>query len=253
MSTARRSSGPGRAARTATTFAKLCESQIPFMLFPLQLDADAQVRLHSRFSGMAEAIRTVIASFAEHAPHGLHLAIKEHPLDNNVRSWRYEVALQAAAYGVADRVEYFETGDIAELVQKAEGVITINSTTGTLALAEGKPVITLGDAVYSIPGITFQGELAEFWSDPGQPDATIFAAFRRVLIERCLIPGGFFSSKGLEKLVQSAMERLTNHSPRDFAAASRAEMLRREALRSTLARNPTQLDDIIPAERKLSL
>ncbi|CAI9119264.1 capsular biosynthesis protein [Acetobacteraceae bacterium LMG 32668] len=244
--------GKARDARTAATFAKLRDSQAPFMLFPLQLDADAQVRLHSSFSGMAEAIRTVIASFAAYAPHGMRLAIKEHPLDNNVRNWRNEVSLQAAAYGVADRVDYFETGDIAELVRSALGVITINSTTGTLALAEGKPVITLGDAVYSLPGITFQGSLAEFWGDPGQPDAAVFAAYRRVLIDRCLIPGGFFSTQGIDKLVRGAIDRLTKHCPRDFAAASRAEMLRREALRRELARNPRQLRDVVSSARQLT-
>lgn len=241
-----------RAQRTQDTLEKLRQAEAPFMLFPLQLDADAQVRLHSSFSGMAEAIRAVIASFAAHAPHGLRLAIKEHPLDNNIRNWRNEVALQAAAYGVADRVDYFETGDIAELVRGAMGVITINSTTGTLALAEGKPVITLGDAVYSLPGITFQGNLEEFWGDPGEPDRDIFAAYRRVLIDRCLIPGGFFSSEGIDKLVDSAIKRLTSHSPLDFAAASRAEMQRREALRRELAHNPNQLKNVIPVTRQLS-
>ncbi|WP_240775347.1 capsule biosynthesis protein [Neokomagataea tanensis] len=236
-----------RLARTNTTLANLRASNSPYMLFPLQLDADAQVRLHSSFSGMAEAIRTVIASFTEHAPRGMRLVIKEHPLDNNVRSWRHEVAMQAAAYGVSERVDYFESGDIAELVQTSLGVITINSTTGTLALAENKPVITLGSAVYDIPGITFQGPLSEFWASPGIPDMNVFEAYRRVLIERCLIPGGFFSDEAIEKLVHNAMDRLTKHSPRDFAAASRSEMARREALRKKLARNPAELVELLPS------
>jgi capsular polysaccharide export protein len=240
-----------RAERTRATFANLRESDAPFMLFPLQLDADAQVRLHSSFSGMAEAIRAVISSFAAHAPRQMRLAIKEHPLDNFVRNWRNEVALQAAAYGVADRVDYFETGDILELVRAAAGVITINSTTGTLALAEGKPVITLGDAVYDLSGITFQGPLAEFWAEPGQPDAEMFEAYRRVLIDHCLIPGGFFSNEAIEKLTASAIDRLTKHSPRDFAAASRAEMARRESLRREFARNPKKLASVIPTARQL--
>ncbi|AHK71145.1 capsular biosynthesis protein [Gluconobacter oxydans] len=240
-----------RRARSQKTLEALRASGSPYMLFPLQLDADAQVRLHSSFSGMAEAIRVVIASFTSHAPHGMRLVIKEHPLDNNIRNWCHEVAMQAAAYGVSDRVDYFETGDIADLVRTATGVITINSTTGTLALAENKPVITLGNAVYDIPGITFQGPLEKFWSNPGQPDPEIFAAYRRVLIERCLIPGGFFSNEGMAKLVRHAIDRLTRHSPRDFATASRAEMARRETLRQELACHPDTPAEIIspvPAE-----
>ncbi|MBS1063287.1 capsule biosynthesis protein [Gluconobacter wancherniae] len=245
--------GNERRARSQQALENLRASGSPYMLFPLQLDADAQVRLHSSFSGMAEAIRTVIASFAAYAPNGMVLAIKEHPLDNNVRNWRHEVAMQAAAYGVADRVDYFETGDITDLVKTATGVITINSTTGTLALAEGKPVITLGSAVYDIPGITFQGALSAFWSAPGQPDKETFNAYRRVLIDRCLIPGGFFSDEGMHQLVSSAIDRLTRHSPRDFAAASQAEMARREALRQKLATDPHTLTDVSAAPGRVQV
>ncbi len=60
-------------------------------------------------------------------------------------------------------------------------VVTVNSTVGTLALACGLPVIALGKAVYDIAGLTFQGELDEFWNTPTAPDADLFDAFRRVL------------------------------------------------------------------------
>lgn len=178
------------------------------MLFPLQLDADAQVRLHSPFRNMEEAIREVIGSFAAHAPADLWLLVKEHPLDNGMRDWRALVTDLAARAGVGDRVRYLETGDIALLVRPAKGVVTINSTTGTLALASNVPVITLGEAVYDIRGVTHQGSLAEFWNNPEQPNAATFAAFCRVLIDRCLIAGGFFSEKALSTVVAGAVERI---------------------------------------------
>ncbi|WP_284948097.1 capsule biosynthesis protein [Acidisoma cladoniae] len=210
------------AARTAALLARLEASPEPYMLFPLQLDADAQVRLHSSLDGVADAIRQVVASFAAHAPAQLRLIVKEHPLDNGVTDWRALTAEAAGAAGVAARVDYMESGDVAVIVRAARGLITINSTTGTLALACGVPVITLGHAVYGLRDITFQGTLDEFWSNPGLPDAATFAAFRRVLIDRCLVPGGFFSEPALEKLVNSAIARLEAHSPRHFAATSRA-------------------------------
>ena len=216
------------AGRTRDTLAALSASGAPYVLFPLQLDADAQVRLHSPFSGMAEAIRHVIASFAASAPSDLLLVIKEHPLDNGVRDWNGEVAMQAAAYGVAERVHYLETGDIALLVRPARGLVTINSTTGTLALACGVPVITLGQAVYDMRDVTFGGTLDAFWSSPGHPDEATFAAYRRVLIERCLVAGGFFSGPALDKLVAGAIARLEAHCPLDFAAASRAALASRQ-------------------------
>jgi capsular polysaccharide export protein len=43
------------------------------------------------------------------------------------------------------------------------------------------------------------------------PDAATFAAFRRVLIDLCLIPGGFFSDEALEKVVHHAIARFEGH------------------------------------------
>ena len=76
-----------------------------------------------------------------------------------------------------------------------------------MALALGVPVVVLGHAVYDIPDITYQNGLDAFWNDPVAPDEDTFAAFRRVLIERCLIPGGFFSEEALDKVVRHAVAR----------------------------------------------
>ena len=77
-----------------------------------------------------------------------------------------------------------------------------------MALACGLPVAALGKAVYDIAGLTFQGELDDFWSAPTLPDAVLFDAFRRVLAARCLIPGSFFNEAGLRLAVGAAIERL---------------------------------------------
>ncbi|HUD29800.1 MAG TPA: capsular biosynthesis protein [Novosphingobium sp.] len=184
------------------------EGRDPYFLFPLQLDSDAQIRLHSPFAGIADALRLVVGSFAAHAPAGTRLVVKEHPLDNGVRDWRQVTADMAELFGVADRVDYLAWGDIVPVTRGAEGVVTINSTSGTLALAEGVPVVVLGHAVYDVPDITCQGGLDDFWRNPLRPDAQTFAAFRRVLIDRCLIPGGFFSEEALDKVVRHAVARL---------------------------------------------
>lgn len=196
-----------REESSATLLARLEACEQPYFLFPLQLDSDAQIRLHSPFAGIADALRLVIGSFAAHAPSGVRLVVKEHPLDNGVRDWRQEAADMAALFGVADRVDYLAWGDIVPITRRAQGVVTINSTSGTFALAAGVPVVVLGHAVYDIPSITFQGGLDAFWQNPLAPDAETFAAFRRVLVERCLIPGGFFSEEALSKAVRHAIAR----------------------------------------------
>jgi capsular polysaccharide export protein len=77
-----------------------------------------------------------------------------------------------------------------------------------MALACGLPVVALGKAVYDIAGLTFQGELDDFWRAPTPPNAVLFDAFRRVLAARCLIPGSFFNEAGLRIAVEAAIERL---------------------------------------------
>ncbi len=196
-----------REASSTELIARLGASEQPYFLFPLQLDSDAQIRLHSPFAGIAGALRLVIQSFAEHAPADARLVVKEHPLDNGVRDWQQETADMASLFGVADRVDYLAWGDIVPVAQRSSGVVTINSTSGTLALAMGVPVVALGQAIYDMPDITFQGGLDAFWSNPVAPDAETFAAFRRVLVERCLIPGGFFSDEALDKVVRHAVAR----------------------------------------------
>jgi capsular polysaccharide export protein len=208
------------AVRSNEVLASLYASESPYMLFPLQLDSDAQIRLHSSFAGIADALRMVIASFAANAPADLRLVVKEHPLDNGVRDWRRETATLAELYGLEDRVDYLEGGDIVAVAQRSKGMVTINSTSGTLALALDVPVIALGEAVYDIEGITYQGRLDDFWRDPGKPDPETFAAFRRVLIDRCLVAGGFFSEEALAKLVPGVIARLEAASPLRTATSS---------------------------------
>ncbi len=192
----------------------------PYYLFPLQLDCDSQIRLHSSFKGMAAVIRTVLTSFATLAPPHTLLVVKEHPLDNGLINWRKLTLDLAATLGITDRLVYLEQGDIAYLVRDARGVVTVNSTTGTFALAAGVPVITLGHAIYALPGLTFQGELDQFWTDHTTPDAALYDAFRRVLVDRCLIRGGFFSDEGLDMLVTGAVGRLEAAAPAPMQASA---------------------------------
>jgi capsular polysaccharide export protein len=178
-----------------------------YFLFPLQLDSDAQIRLHSSFAGVADALKLVIDSFAANASPADRLVVKEHPLDNGVRDWELETRDLARRAGVQDRVDYLAWGDIETVAERARGMVTINSTSGTLGLARGLPVVVLGKAIYDIAGLTAQCGLDQFWTQPSSPDMESFEAFRRVLIDRCLIPGGFFSDEAIAKVVRHAIAR----------------------------------------------
>ena len=109
---------------------------------------------------------------------------------------------------MADRIHYLSDWDIAAVVKNAIGVVTVNSTVGTLALNSGKPVLVLGHAVYKIPGIVSVKGLDAFWTNPSPPDMALYSAFRQVLADRCLIRGGLLSDEGLQMLVENAADRL---------------------------------------------
>jgi capsular polysaccharide export protein len=194
-------------ARAAAALRKL--EGADYVLFPLQLDSDYQIRHHSPFANMREAIAHVLESFAKHAPNDIRLAIKEHPLDGGLINWRRVVGGEATRLGVSDRVDFSEHGDLLSLVRRSQGMVTVNSTSGTLALAENVPVVVLGNAVYDIEGITHQHGLDRFWSEPQAPLREMYDAFYRVLVDRCLLHGAFLSEAGIELLIEGAVRSLT--------------------------------------------
>jgi len=195
-----------RAEQSARQWEKVRDK--PYFALPLQLNSDYQIRIHSPFGDMRAALRFVVKSFARHAPGHVCLVVKRHPLDPGLVHWSRLTRRLAARYGVSDRVYYLEEWDIAEVVSKAIGVVTVNSTVGTLALNEAKPVTVLGHAVYKVPGVVNTASLDDFWATPGEMDRALYSAFRRVLMDRCLIHGGLLSEQGLALLVDNAVDRL---------------------------------------------
>lgn len=172
------------------------------------MDNDLQILWHSDLGGMIRAIQLIIASFAQHADPSAVLVVKEHPLDNGVIDWRDVTEAAAAESGVADRVVLVEECDLQDLLDQTRGLVTVNSTSGTFALASGVPVIALGHAVYDLPGLTHRGPLEAFWHAPSPPDAVLFEAFRRVVAHACLIAGDFFTTDGVARAVAAAVPRI---------------------------------------------
>ena len=179
-----------------------------FILFPLQLTGDYQIRAHSPFDSMPQAVDYVLDSFALHSAPDQTLIVKEHPLDASWRNWRRYLTLRAKRLGIDDRVVCIDGGDLQELSTSAAGMVCVNSTSGTLALESGIPVVVLGDAVYDVPGITHQSGLDRFWQAPERPVPELYAAFKKALHAKCLIRGGLASASATETLVNNSVERL---------------------------------------------
>ena len=179
-----------------------------FFLLPLQLSGDYQIRNHSPFPDMLAAASYVMESFARHAPDDAHLLIKKHPFDTSLVNWRRYVDRRARALGIRNRVHFIDGGQLDQLAADTAGMVCVNSTSATLALAAGRPVCTLGEAIYNVPGLTFEGHLDEFWTRPVPPEPGLYGAFRRVLVDRCLVRGGIASESAVQTLIGSMLERL---------------------------------------------
>lgn len=197
----------GRRSREAEQVLRSLDGR-PLFLLPLQLSGDYQIRAHSPFPDMQSAASYVIESFAAHARDDHHLLLKAHPLDPSFFSWKGFVRRHARRLGIEGRLHFIDGGDLEEMVKTASGLVCVNSTSATLALARGTPVCTIGEAIYDIDGLTHQKHLDSFWREPTAPEAGLYSAFRRVLVDRCLVRGGLASESAVTILIDSMIERL---------------------------------------------
>jgi capsular polysaccharide export protein len=200
-----------RRSRAALTTLRC--SDAPYFLFPLQLSTDFQIRAHSRFRDMPGAARVVLESFAAAAPMDCRLLIKMHPLDYDRFGWRSHITATAEALGIAGRIHFVHGGDIAPLIDGARGLVVVNSTSGLTGIVRGRPVMALGNAVYGIPGLTHQGDLASFWTAPCPPDPALVDAALRVLAGRTQIRGGLYSKDALAVAVPETVRWLEEVCP----------------------------------------
>lgn len=191
-------------AREAQRVREIVASRRPYFVLPLQLNSDAQIRDHSRFSGMDEVMEYVLESFAKHAPADTIMVIKNHPLDPGLENHARVVKRLEHRFDLHGRVVYLEDGDLITLVRHARGCVTVNSTSGLVALEQGTPTLTLSDPIYNLQGLTCQVSLDAFWRELLPPNAELFRRFRRVVIHATQINGSFYCSQGIQLAVEHA-------------------------------------------------
>ena len=187
---------------------ELRSENIKYFLFPLQLANDFQIIAYSHFNSLVEAMEVVIQSFAENVNSDTRLIIKVHPLDPGIKNYEKLIATLSAKYGIKKRIDYFDGGDLDDIITGAEGIITVNSTVGIRALQLGRPVMTLGDAIYDVAGLTYQGHIDQYWKNTEQPDTTLVDAFINAIADTIQIRGVFYSEPGLTAAVTEAVDRL---------------------------------------------
>ena len=210
---------PAQRRRTAAALCKLEAGAKPYYFFPLQLDYDSQIQIYSPLGNLASVLAVIIDSFARRAPKDTQLVIKEHPLDPHLTDWRALTATLARRFGVEDRIVYLVGGPLDQLACKSRGMVTVNSTSGLSALALHVPVVALARPIYDLEGLTFQHGLDRFWKEASAPDGALFDAFRRVVIDRTHINGGYFSAQAVDLAVAGSVARLESAVPRLIVAA----------------------------------
>ena len=159
-----------------------------FLFVPFQVDTDSQLIL---FSPWVKTMKEFFALMREARQQcGLPLVFKEHPSSSISYS---------ALHGELDEGEGIFANEYPtqELIEKAEAVVTINSSVGIEALLLGKKVIVLGEAFFSIPGLVLPASnreelccrLQEVLS--WQPDENLRKNFLSYLRHQYLIEGSW--------------------------------------------------------------
>src|SRR5207302_5041917 len=109
-----RAKRPFKARWAAAEKRRLAASPGSYFLVPLQLSTDYQIRAHSRFADVREAVREITASFA--ASGSLRqLVFVVHPLDNGLIGWRRLITRLARQGGLEHRVIALPGGTPHEL------------------------------------------------------------------------------------------------------------------------------------------
>ncbi len=168
----------------------------PYFLVPLQVFNDFQVTHHYGKGDVCAFLEDVVASFAEHAPKDALLVIKHHPMDRGYCDYTRLVKRLVKDFGLQDRIFYIHDQHLPTLLDHARGVVVINSTVGLQAIRHGVPTCACGKAMYDLPGLTYQGELNDFWREAqsAAPDAALSQRYVRNLIAHTQINGSFYKA-----------------------------------------------------------
>ena len=191
-------------------FTKLVESgNFIFFLFTMQLEHDFQIVAYSKYTDLEEPLRKVIKSFSENSKKGINLIIKNHPCDSGLKNWRKIVYRLAEEYGIREKVFFVDGGtSVDTFINHASGLVCVNSTCGLRSLILGCPVKNLSHAIYGIEGLTFQGELDEFWSNPPAVNKDNVKSFINVVVNKLQVRGVFFNEPGCSHGIKEFADRL---------------------------------------------
>lgn len=183
----------------------------------MQKPGDGQLLYHSPFQdrGNGGFLREVIASFAQHAPGNAMLVVKQHPLDYGAEKSPELAASLFRQHGIEARAVYLRMTSMDICMDHSDGLVTVNSTGGLTALQKKLAVKCLGNAVYDVPGLTFQGSLDAFWRHGRPAEANVLEGFIDYLVQSSQLNGGFHSREARALLVPGVVGGLCHSAVRN--------------------------------------
>ncbi|GGW85226.1 hypothetical protein GCM10007391_18910 [Alteromonas halophila] len=176
-----------RAAKTSKARG-INETELPkrYIFVPFQVETDSQIICNSAWiKSMAQLHAYLCNALDALDDPDLHIVIKEHPSE----SIRHD-----HLHGRHPRVLFANQCATQQLIEKAQAVMTINSTVGIESLLLNKPVMVLGEACYGVPGVTLgitnEQELKDALSNPTDTatDSELKRGFLNFLHQHYVIP-----------------------------------------------------------------
>lgn len=206
-----------------------------YYVVALQVHDDLNLLRNGNGWTMQHLIDEATRSFARHAPSTHQLLFKVHPLDRGHLPYRKLVAQAARKHGCDARVKVVDDRPIGPMIRNSRGVITVNSTSGLIALEHGKPLMVLGNAVYSTAALQtlplrHSVELDMFWTRPAVAQSDAVQSFFARMHEESLVNGNFYLAAEGPATADAVADRIHE----DFVTACRLELF--SARRSSVPR-----------------
>jgi capsular polysaccharide export protein len=160
-----------------------------FLLAPFQVDGDSQLIFNSPWIRSMRHLYRVLDRLSARLPDDLHIVVREHPTTSATYEDLHELARDNP------RLHFISDTPLVDTLSRAEAVLTINSTVGMEAILLGRKLVTLGDAIYNLPGLVLhavdEASLDDCIDklDGFAPDADLRHRFICYLKNEFLVPG----------------------------------------------------------------
>jgi len=178
--------------------------------FPLQVENDIQLTHFSPWVRSMEQAVAAVESAAEKS--GWRVLVKPHPRAGAV-----------GGVGNRGRVVFRSDMHVGAAVEAADAVVTVNSSVGLFALMVGKPVVTMGRAIYTGKGLTLEASdeiglaeglrLAESWRPPRDGTALLAAFLLNSYLVRYPLVEHFARAASIIAEPERAVDRMLGRSP----------------------------------------